>query len=145
MIDRFRGEFHFLSNFFFCPVTYEGIVYPSSEHAFQAAKTLDRLERLRLSRIRTCEDVKAAGRRQTLRPNWNQIRVSVMEEILCAKFFENPDLAEKLLATGQRQLVEGNHWSDHFWGVCRGTGENQLGLALMRVREAMAPPVRSPK
>uniref|UniRef100_UPI00345E83CD NADAR domain-containing protein n=1 Tax=uncultured Duncaniella sp. TaxID=2768039 RepID=UPI00345E83CD len=49
----------------------------------------------------------------------------------------NPALAEKLIATGDAELVEGNYWHDTVWGVCDGVGENHLGKILMRVREEL--------
>lgn len=46
-----------------------------------------------------------------------------------------PYLREKLLATGDAELVEGNTWGDRFWGVCNGVGQNWLGRLLMQVRD----------
>ena len=59
-----------------------------------------------------------------------------MEEIVRAKFGQNPVLADKLLATGDTLLIEGNTWGDKFWGVDTrvGQGENHLGKILMKVR-----------
>ena len=74
-----------------------------------------------------------------LRPDWEKVKNGIMEEIVCAKFTQHTDLAEKLLATGDRVLVEGNHWGDTFWGVDTrtGQGENHLGKILMKVREEL--------
>ena len=47
-IPEFSGKYNFLSNFSNSPIKYEGIVYPTVEHAFQAAKTLNINKRLRL-------------------------------------------------------------------------------------------------
>lgn len=58
-----------------------------------------------------------------------------MQDILEAKFDKELPLAEMLLATGDEELVEGNHWNDTFWGVYRGKGRNELGKILMRIRE----------
>lgn len=57
-----------------------------------------------------------------------------MYEVCRAKFLQNPDLADKLVATGDAELIEGNTWGDTVWGVCNGSGENRLGEILMRVR-----------
>jgi len=38
MIDSFKGDFRFLSNFYPVNVDYEGIMYPTVEHAYVAAK-----------------------------------------------------------------------------------------------------------
>ncbi len=133
MIDRFDGEYAFLSNFDPSPIVLDRITYPTVEHAFQAAKTDDRLERERMASLPTPGAAKRAGRKVALRPDWERVKVGIMEELVRRKFAD-PDLAGKLLATGDEELIEGNTWNDRFWGVCRGTGRNQLGKILMRVR-----------
>ncbi len=77
-----------------------------------------------------------------MRDDWEQIRLEVMHTILAAKFAPGTALAASLEATGTAELVEGNNWNDHFWGVCRNHGRNWLGKTLMRVRDenrAVAP------
>ena len=123
----------FLSNFYPSPIVLDRITYPTVEHAFQAAKTDDRLERERIAGLPTPGAAKRAGRKVSLRPDWEQVKVGIMVELVRRKFAD-PDLAGKLLATGDEELVEGNTWNDRFWGVCRGTGRNELGKVLMRVR-----------
>lgn len=48
-----------------------------------------------------------------------------MEQLIRMKFTRYADLREKLLATGDAQLVEGNTWNNRFWGVCRGQGPQE--------------------
>ena len=60
-----------------------------------------------------------------------------MWRICYCKFAHNDDLKEKLLATGDAELIEGNTWNDTYWGVCRGKGKNHLGKIIMEVREAL--------
>lgn len=134
VISEFRGSYSFLSNFYLCPVMFEGDLYPSSEHAFQAAKTVDPIIRRRVAVQAKPGLAKQLGRKVPLREDWIEVRVQVMTEILRDKFSRNQKLRSKLLATGDADLVEGNTWGDTFWGVCRGEGENKLGQALMRVR-----------
>ena len=71
-----------------------------------------------------------------MRPDWEQVKTGIMEEIVRAKFTQHPELAALLLATGDTVLVEGNHWGDTCWGVDTrtGRGENHLGKILMKVR-----------
>ena len=80
---------------------------------------------------------KKLGRTVKLRPDWNEVKLSVMLEVLRHKFNQNPDLADKLLATGDTLLQEGNTWHDYYWGVCNGKGENNLGKLLMLVRQEL--------
>ncbi len=80
---------------------------------------------------------KRKGRQVELRPGWDAVRLSAMEEVVRAKFTQNPDLAARLAATGTMPLVEGNFFGDTFWGVDAktGKGENNLGKILMKIRE----------
>lgn len=140
MIDRFRGKYNWLSNFFPCeyPIFLEGsdiAGYPSVEHAYQAAKTFDMGFR---TRIRLGDAVHAKrffkNRKEFMRPDWDQVKLSIMEHCLRQKF-QKGILREYLLKTGDEEIVEGNTWGDVFWGQCPvGTGENHLGKLLMKIR-----------
>ena len=134
MISEFKGQYRFLSNFYMKPIEFENIIYPSSEHAFQAAKTLDLVVRKEISNLKTPGETKKAGRTVVLRPDWEIIKVPTMEEIVLIKFKSNINIQKKLLATENEMLVEGNNWNDTFWGVCNGVGLTYLGKILMVVR-----------
>lgn len=136
MIKIFDGEYAFLSNFYECPVIYDGIKYANSEAAYHAQKTLSADEREQFTTL-TPSQSKKLGRKITLRPDWEDVKTQIMYEIVLAKFTQNTDIAAKLLATGDQELIEGNHWNDTCWGVCNGIGENRLGKILMRVREEL--------
>ena len=113
MISSFTGPYAFLSNFALCNIELDGEEYDSVEHAYQAAKTLDENERWIVRSAIWPRDAKRAGRRVTLRPDWEQIKVEVMWSLVWQKF---------------------NHWGDTTWGVCNGHGLNLLGNILMQVR-----------
>lgn len=134
VIDSFSGDFRFLSNFYPCKIFFGGSFYPSVEHAYQAAKTLVPVERDQVRGARTAGVAKKLGRCVTLQAGWNSMRVTVMRELLRAKFSSNV-LKAMLLDTGDSELVEGNYWGDMFWGVYKGRGENWLGRLLMEIRE----------
>ena len=136
MINRFEGNYRFLSNFYGAPVEFEGLTYPSVEHAFVAAKTLDQNKRVHISHIGTAREVKAYGRKLSLRPDWEQVKLSIMEDLVRQKFTHWPGLQQMLLDTGDQELIEGNWWHDKFWGIDLKTreGENHLGKILMKVR-----------
>jgi len=137
-ITHFIAEHEFLSNFYPSPFDMaDGITYPTAEHAFQAQKTLDMDTRRRIAALPTPAAAKAAGKRVKLRANWNDIRVGLMYLVLHRKFQRGTVMSQLLLATGDRDLVEGNTWNDTFWGVCRGRGQNQLGITLMQIRDAL--------
>lgn len=137
-INKFDGNYSFLSNFYDSPVEYRGITYRNSEAAYQAQKTLDMNIRKEFSDLSGAEAKKKA---QTidLRTDWDDVKVTVMYEIVHNKFAQNPDIRDLLVATDDAEIVEGNYWNDTFWGVCNGTGKNMLGKILMRVRKEMVP------
>lgn len=138
MIKFFEGKYAFLSNFYESPFEYEGVVYPTNEHFFQAMKTLDLEERKKIAAAKTPRKAKRLGRKVSLRPDWEEVKVGVMSLGLSLKF-AIPELREALLATGDAELEEGNTWHDNIWGVCccnecRCKGKNLLGNLLMTRR-----------
>lgn len=134
MICSFTGRYNFLSNFYPCSIYHCGIRYPSVEHAYQAAKTFDKKMRKKIARFRTAGAAKKAGRLVELRKDWEDIKLHVMNALLLEKFHDK-ELAQRLIDTGDQELVEGNTWGDKYWGKCDGEGENHLGKLLMRVRQ----------
>ena len=132
MIDSFRGDYAFLSNFYTAEVLYKGITYMSSESAYQAQKTLDESVRHKISLL-NASSAKRASRHIDLRSDWNNVKLTIMHDIVYAKFSQNVGLKEKLLATGNELLVEGNTWGDYSWGQVDGKGSNYLGKILMLV------------
>lgn len=135
-INSFRKEFYYLSNFYEIPVTYNGLTYQNNEAAFQAQKTLDEKKRMSFTRMNPSE-AKHAGRRITLRKDWEAVKVGIMHDIVEAKFRQNPSLAAKLIGTGNVYLEEGNTWGDRTWGTVDGKGANNLGRILMDIREEL--------
>lgn len=136
-IQGFGGEFHFLSNFYPCKVEYMGLVYPSSEHAYQAAKVMCIEEKKKVAKLKTAAEAKKFGKTLDVRFDWHEIKLEVMSNIVRNKFNQNERLAEMLLITENAILEETNWWGDRYWGVCRGKGENHLGKILMQVREEL--------
>lgn len=137
MIGEFKGDYRWLSNFWPVTVKLDGFKYPSTEHAYQAAKTVlpEAREAFADSEL-TAGQAKRLGRSVQMRSDWEVVRLSVMEDLLRQKF-AHAELRQLLLATGDQLLVEGNNWNDTFWGVCRGKGENHLGKLLMKIREEL--------
>lgn len=136
VIDSFRGEYFFLSNFCEVPIMYDGITYLNNEAAFQAQKTLNKEQRLDFATLNPSQ-AKKKGRSVSLRPDWEEIKINVMYEICKAKFTQNENLKRSLLNTGNAELIEGNNWGDKIWGQVNGIGENNLGKILMKIREEL--------
>lgn len=139
-ITEFVGPYKFLSNFYEAPVVFEGEWYPTSEHAYQAAKTTDPRIRRYIAGLPTPGKAKrAAGPRGvvTLREDWEDIKYDVMFSVVSDKFTRHPLLRDALLRTGDAMLVETNTWGDTTWGVCQGQGKNWLGQILMAVRGSL--------
>lgn len=135
VIDKFDREYHFLSNFASISLTFRGHHFTNAEAAFQSQKCSQRIsefENLNPSQA------KRLGRQVPIRPDWKDVRDQVMYEVVYEKFYQNPEACERLKATGDATLIEGNTWNDRYWGVCNGKGQNRLGEILMRVREELS-------
>jgi ribA/ribD-fused uncharacterized protein len=137
-IDRFTGDYDFLSNYYRSPIEVDGLLYATAEHAFHAAQTFAPEEKQAIAAAATPGDAKRMGRTVQLRSDWEQVKIGIMEDLVRRKFATHPDLRDQLLATGDAELIEGNTWKDTFWGVCRGQGRNDLGKILMKVRAELA-------
>lgn len=152
MIREFRGQYGFMSNFAECEINYNGYTYPSTEHAFMAQKSYDEIMveatannvkyvdwiEYCATSGKTASEIKAQARTVTLRPDWEQVKLQVMEDVLRIKFNQEP-FKSKLLATGNQNIQEGNTWKDVFWGIDlqSGVGENHLGRIIMDIRKEL--------
>lgn len=140
-ISSFRGEHMFLSNFSKAAIEYEDMLFPTVEHAYQAAKTLDREQRSMIAKTDSPVKAKYYGYKVDLRSDWNTIRFGIMRKLIAKKFPYGSSLANRLLDTGDTFLVEYNLWHDNEWGICTCGkcmgGSNNLGKLLMQQREEL--------
>lgn len=140
-VDRPYG---FLSNFARYPIQLDGQEWPTSEHYFQAKKFVGRAEEQQVRAARSAREAARLGRMlPTVRGDWNAVRDEVMLKALRAKFTQHADLRARLLATGDRPLIE-HTTNDVYWADGGdGSGLNRLGELLMQVRaelrKAMGP------
>lgn len=160
MINSFKGRWSFLSNFYPCVITHQGITYPSTEHYYVALKVKDEQlingktytsadTRELVAKVATPGQVKKLGRSFKVRKDWETVKLGVMEWGLREKFTKHEDLKEMLLQTGDEELVESNYWHDIFWGICTcekcgNKGENNLGKLLMKIRDEIRNQNRKP-
>lgn len=147
-IRRFRGEHAFLSNFHPSPIIInyrnQKYIMATGEHCFQGmkvaatiwepARAIEWLQAV--SESPTPAKSKYLGRSIQLDlPRWNNMAYACMERTQKLKYEQNPELRKQLLATGNRELIEGTDWGDKLWGVDdKGEGQNLLGKVLMNLR-----------
>ena len=136
MIKEFNKEYRWLSNFHPVQIVYEDITYPTTEHAYQASKTKDLKKRQEIALLKTASQAKKVGSEVSLRRDWDKIKLKVMEDITRLKY-QNSELKKLLKNTGTQEIQEGNFWGDRFWGICYGTGENNLGKIIMKIRNEL--------
>ena len=138
-VREFKGEYAFLCNFYKVdiPFVYNGVTYNTSEAAFQAAKYNGHNAEMVHKVFAKCtpDESKKLGRAIKLRKDWEEVKDGIMFDVVKAKFDADPELKQRLLDTGDMELIEGNTWGDTYWGVCNGHGQNRLGTILMQLRE----------
>lgn len=130
-IKLLRGTHFFLSNFSDSPKT-----PPTLEHHYQAAKTDNLAYKDMIMSAKTPAEAKRLARNAPIKPNWNEIKLKVMEDLLRKKF-SDPTLKKKLIETGNEEIIEENWWGDKFWGICNNEGKNNLGKLLMKIRDEL--------
>ena len=136
------GDFEF-SNFLVLdkPIVKDGIAMETLEHAYQGLKTVIPEERAKVFKAATPGKAKRLGSKVTLREDWAEIKVKVMDCLLKIKFAEGNEWRVRLDATKGSELVEWNWWHDNFWGDCECSkcegidGQNMLGRLLMKIRD----------
>jgi len=134
----FRNELAFCSNFYPCAVNDRGVLYPSTEHLYQALKTTD-LRMREVVRSHPAKGLKSLAKSLTLRPNWDQIKKPIMR-YCCLLKFSQLHMYNALVRTSV-PLVEDNYWHDNFWGHCtcnrciNKPHHNHLGRILMELRD----------
>ena len=134
VIDSFDGIYSWLSNFHDKWILFEGMWFPTLEHAYAAAKTPVHAERVAIANCTTPGQAKRLGQTVSIRKDWDQLKLYYMLALLRQKFAD-PELQVRLLLTGDAVLIEGNSWNDTYWGVRSGEGQNILGRLIMQIRD----------
>lgn len=149
---RDRAAFGWLSNYFEAPIELDGETWRSSEFYYQAQKSNDPEYRAAVQAAKNSDHAKGLGgdprrslkarkrswfrgRIEAFRSDWHEVKASIMERAVRAKFTQNVDLRALLMATEDAELVEDSA-HDSLWGLGRdGQGGNAMGLLLMKIRE----------
>lgn len=133
----YEHEFYVFSNFSSFMVEWKGKLYPTSEHVYHSEKfeSEDLKEKIRNTRSAHDSLKLAHKNKDSYKPNWDEIKIGVMKEILQAKTEQHPYVKKKLLESHGRELIE-DSWRDDFWGWGPNKdGKNHLGKLWMEVRE----------
>jgi ribA/ribD-fused uncharacterized protein len=134
MIKEFSGDFGWLSNFAYCQVELDGVIYPTTENAYQAAKTTDHLQRVPFELYKPGKAKREGDKLSTyLVFDWRSSRIGIMTDLNKQKYSKEP-FRSLLIDTGDVEIQEGNTWRDDFWGVYKGKGSNNLGKIIMSIR-----------
>ncbi len=139
MIGFYEREFYPFSNFSSFQVRWKGKLWPTSEHAYQAAHVFKtapkRVEKIYKAKS-ALEGFKIAKTNVDKVPkDWEEIKVAVMEDIVRHKLNQNPYVMHKLIQTGNRYLLEDSPKDDCWgWGLKRN-GRNELGKIWMKLRK----------
>jgi len=117
----------------------EGVYWPSVEHYFQGMKfeNPDEQEKVRLAKHP--RQARRLGRRRfvRIRKDWSKMRRVIMTRASYTKCRTHPEVARRLLETGDKALVETTQY-DYFWGCGRDRrGRNIYGAVLMDVRQKL--------
>ena len=134
-------EFSFLNNAFpeKIVIQLDGIIFDNVETAYQAAKVTDPAVRKKISRM-SLPEAKGFVTHPTT-PCWKDVKYKIMFDLLWQKFYGNDYLKQKLLDTGDREIVKLNSSGDIYWGVCKiedeYIGENNIGEILMNIRKKL--------
>lgn len=136
---RLSDEYGAFTNFSRHPVVIAATEWPTCEHFFQAAKFTDADHVLQIRQAPSPRRAAALGRSRyvPVRPDWDTVRVDVMRTGVRAKFVQHPHLADLLMSTGDRSLIESTP-RDPFWGAGPdGTGRNTNGQILTEIRSEL--------
>jgi ribA/ribD-fused uncharacterized protein len=130
------GEF---SNFAHFPILLKGVLWPTTEHYFQAQKFANTTREEEIRLVKSPGKAAKMGRDRTfpMRADWETVKDDIMREAVLAKFQQHPNLQTLLLSTGDAEIVEHTK-NDSYWGDGGdGTGRNMLGRILVEVRQQL--------
>ena len=124
------------SNFANYAIEIDGVVWPTSEHYYQAQKFEDPERQTRIHQFPIAAAAKryATKHKAKIRADWSELKDAVMERALRAKFTQHDSLRDLLVGSGDEEIEEDSA-KDYYWGAgADGTGQNKLGKMLMALR-----------
>ena len=141
VIGFYPREFYPFDNFSSFKVEWNGYLFASVEEAYQAASFMGSDEELveKIKKSHSADEAQriAYANRDKRREDWDDVKISIMEELLRLKIEQNPYVKKKLLQTGDYMIVEDSPKDDFWgWGPNRN-GQNNLGKLWMKLREEL--------
>ena len=121
------GEYGYLATYSNHGFYKDGVFWKTSEHYYQAQK------------FETPKSASIIGRSRNfkIRSDWDKIKQKVMFDAVYYKFKQNKDILQKLLDTGEAEIVEATV-KENYWGCgLNNDGQNNYGKILVKVREKL--------
>lgn len=136
---RLKDPHGYMGNFYKARHFIYGKWWNTTEASYQAQKTNVESEVLAIQQAEKPMQARNLGQKVSLRENWDMIKDRIMYECVLAKFLQHSDLRKQLMETGDEELVEDTKsTNDMYWGCgTDGTGRNELGKILMRIRQEL--------
>ena len=141
VIGFYPREFYPFDNFSSFKVEWNGYLFSSVEEAYQAASFMGSDEELveKIKKSHSADEAQriAYANRDKRREDWDDVKISIMEELLRLKIEQNPYVKKKLLQTEDYMIVEDSPKDDFWgWGPNRN-GQNNLGKLWMKLRKEL--------
>jgi len=139
VIGFYEREFYPFSNFSSFVVKWKGRTWPTSEHAYQASRFMEKNPKIveKIFKAKSADEaykiaIKYLGKDMT---KYNEKDVEIMKDIVRHKLKQNPYVMHKLMQTGKRLIIEDSP-KDDFWGWgLKRKGRNELGKIWMKLRD----------
>ncbi len=135
----YESTYYLFSNFSAHAIEYNGVLYKTSEHAYQATKFDDKKLRNEIILSRSPLEAKntAYKYKDFIKKDWHDVKVKIMYEIVKTKVLQHKEVKDVLMNTKNDEIIE-NSPIDYFWGCGKDkTGQNQLGKILMKIRDEL--------
>lgn len=132
---KLKEPYGAFSNFARYPIIVCNQYWPTTEHFYQAQKTLDMELREKIRTAKTPREAANIGRSLKLRKDWEEKKNWYMTVAVLMKVLQHEEIRELLISTGNKIIKEHTDVEDYWSDGGDGSGKNMLGRILMRVRD----------
>ena len=140
-IGFYPREFFVFDNFSSFKVMYNGVLYSTVEHAYQASKFIETAPDIarKITESYSAHEAQkiAYENKDKQRADWDNVKLEIMEKLVRLKLEQNPYVKKKLLQTQNYTICEDSP-KDSYWGIGPDRkGQNHLGKLWMKLREEL--------